>query len=116
MSEEFRPKKPNIERTDVHKMHDRAAAAFRVADTAEDSYLEMAAELIDARNMYANAIAEADHLDPVSDKGKKQAERIEQLGQLIVQMQLLLDDDVELTNEKYRQYEALKNQMKKHLN
>ena len=108
--------KRSVERTNAEKAHDKGAAALRVLDKAEDAYLDMAAELVDARNMYTKAIAEADHLDPLSDKGKKQAERIEQLGQLIVQMQLLLDDDVELTNEKYRQYEALKNQMKKHLN
>jgi hypothetical protein len=116
MSDGIERMKSNVARTGAEVVHDREKAADRVLKSAEDEYLDLASELIDARKMMANAIAEADHVQPDSSEGKKLAERIEALGLLVTQMQLLLDDEVESINEISARHEALKAQMKPHLN
>jgi hypothetical protein len=108
--------RPTVGRTDAQKVHARESAAQRLVEVAENEYLDMANELVDAKKMLAEAVGRAEYMDPMSEEGKKQAERVDQLSSLVAQMQLIIDDLAEVTNEKSKQYAALKDQMKRHLN
>ncbi len=90
-------RKSSVERTGAEIVHDKEQAARRILDGVEKDYLDLADELN-------------------SDEGKKLAGRIEDLGTLVTQMQLLLDDEVDALNVISTRHEALKKQMGKHLN